>query len=149
MREEPVRTLGSIALAVFVGLGVSMAARQAAHAKEPHQHPEAAKLQNPVAADAASIEAGKKLYTESCADCHGEAGKGDGPAAPYAGDPPPSNLTDAEWKHGSTDGEIYTVIHDGVEGTGMKDFGKELKANDIWNLVNYVKTLAPKTGQNQ
>jgi mono/diheme cytochrome c family protein len=139
-----VRTLGSITLAIFIGFAVSMAARQAAHEKEPHQHADAAKLQNPVAADAASIESGKKLYAENCADCHGETGKGDGPAAPYAGDPPPSNLADAEWKHGSTDGEIYTVIHDGVEGTGMKDFGKELKPNDIWNIVNYVHTLAPK-----
>ena len=30
--------------------------------------------------------------------------------------PKPSNLTDADWKHGSTDGEIFTVIRDGVKG---------------------------------
>jgi mono/diheme cytochrome c family protein len=117
---------------------------QAGHPKEPHQHAEAAKQKNPVAADAASIEAGKKIYAQQCADCHGEAGKGDGPMAAYTGDPAPSNLSDAEWKHGSSDGEIYAIIHDGIDGTGMKDFGKDLKANDIWNVVNYIKTLAPK-----
>lgn len=119
-------------------------ARQAGHPKEPHQHPDAAKLQNPVAADAASIEAGKKIYTEQCADCHGEAGKGDGPMAAYTGDPLPSSLVDAEWKHGSSDGEIYTTIHDGIDGTAMKDFAKDLKPTDIWHVVNYLKTLAPK-----
>ena len=137
-----------VAVAIAVGLVGSAAARQAGHPAEPHQHAEAARLQNPVKADAASIEAGKKLYTDNCADCHGETGKGDGPAAPYAGDPPPSNLADAEWKHGSTDGEIYTVIHDGVDGTGMKDFGKDLKPTDIWQLVNYLRTLAPKPAKN-
>jgi mono/diheme cytochrome c family protein len=122
---------------------VPLVARQA-HPKESHQHAEAAKLQNPVAANAASLEAGKKLYAEQCAGCHGETGKGDGPMAGFTGDPTPSDLTDAEWKHGSSDGEIYTVIHDGIDGTAMAPFGKDLKANDIWNIVNYTKSLAPK-----
>jgi mono/diheme cytochrome c family protein len=141
------RTFTSLAIALLFGLAVSVAARQD-HPKEPHQHAEAAKEKNPVAADAASLEAGKKLYAENCSDCHGEQGKGDGPAAPYAGDPPPSDLSDAEWRHGSTDGEIYAVIRDGVEGTGMKDFGKDLKPTEIWHLVNYVKTFAPKPAPN-
>jgi mono/diheme cytochrome c family protein len=139
------RTFTSLALALSLLLTVSVIARQA-HAKEPHPHPEAAKLQNPVAADAASLEAGKKLYVENCADCHGESGKGDGAAAPYAGDPPPSNLADAEWRHGSSDGEIFAIIRDGVEGTGMKDFVKDMKPTDMWHVVNYVKTFAPKPG---
>lgn len=117
---------------------------QASHPKEAHQHADAAKLQNPVAPEGASIDAGKKVYADQCAGCHGDTGKGDGPMAAYTGDPLPSDFTDAEWKHGSTDGEIFTVIRDGVDGTGMKDFAKDLETNDIWNLVNYVKTLGPK-----
>jgi mono/diheme cytochrome c family protein len=140
------RIFSSLALVLLLGLTVSIGARQA-HSKEAHQHADAAKLTNPVPADAASLEAGKKLYTENCADCHGETGKGDGPAAPYAGDPPPSNLADSEWKHGSTDGEIFVVIRDGVEGTGMKDFAKDIKPTDMWHVVNYVKTFA-KPAQN-
>ena len=141
------RTFSSLALALAFGLTVTMGARQA-HPKEAHQHAEAAKLQNPVAADAASLEAGKKLYTDNCSDCHGETGKGDGAAAPYAGDPPPSNLADAEWKHGSSDGEIFTVIRDGVEGTSMKDFVKDMTPTEMWHVVNYVKTFAPKPAKN-
>src|SRR5689334_14382660 len=41
----------------------------------------AARKQNPVPADAASIAKGKKLYADACATCHGEAGKGNGPSA--------------------------------------------------------------------
>jgi mono/diheme cytochrome c family protein len=125
-------------------LTVAVVARQAGHSKETHAHADAAKLQNPVAADAASLEAGKKLYVEQCAGCHGDTGKGDGAMAAYTGDPPPSNLADAEWRHGSSDGEIYTVILEGVDGTAMKDFAKDLKPTEIWQVVNYVKTLAPK-----
>jgi mono/diheme cytochrome c family protein len=56
----------------------------------------------------------------------------------------PSNLSDADWSHGSTDGEIYTIVRDGIDGTAMKDFAKDLKETEIWHVVNYVKTLAPK-----
>jgi mono/diheme cytochrome c family protein len=141
------RTFSVLVVVLGLALSVSVFGLQE-HPKEPHQHSEAAKLQNPVKGDAASLEAGKKLYTDNCADCHGEQGKGDGPAAPYAGDPPPSNLADTEWRHGSTDGEIFAVIRDGVDGTGMKDFGKDLKPEEMWHIVNYVKTFAPKPAGN-
>lgn len=134
----------SAALVVTFAFGVTTTARQAGHPKEPHRHEEAAKLQNPVPSDAASLEAGKKLYADQCAGCHGDTGKGDGPMAGFTGDPPPSDLTDAEWKHGSSDGEIYTAIHDGIDGTAMKDFERDLKPTEIWQVVNYVKSLAPK-----
>jgi mono/diheme cytochrome c family protein len=143
------RTFQSVAFVMVVScLTAAVAARQAGHPKEAHQHAEAAKLQNPVPADDASIAAGKKLYDDQCAGCHGDTGKGDGPMAAYTGEPVPSNLADADWKHGSTDGEIYTAIHDGVEGTAMKDFKSDLKANEIWQVVHYVKTLGPKPAKN-
>jgi mono/diheme cytochrome c family protein len=113
------------------------------HAAGAHQHPEAAKLKNPVTADETSIAAGKKLYTEHCSECHGEAGKGDGPAAEF-NDPKPPDLTDADWKHGSSEGEIFTVIRDGVEDTGMKGFAKKIPERQIWDVVNYVRSLGPK-----
>ena len=135
-------------LTVIIVLGLApLAARQVGHPKEPHPHPDGAKLTNPVAGNPASIEAGKKLYVELCGACHGDTGKGDGAMASFTGDPPPSDLTDAEWKHGSTDGEIFLSIRDGIDGTGMKDF-KDMKPAEIWHIVNYVKTLAPKPAKN-
>jgi hypothetical protein len=56
----------------------------------------------------------------------------------------PSDLTDASWKHGSTDGEIFTLIRDGSKGTGMRGYAARMKPDDIWNVVNYLRTLGPK-----
>src|ERR1051326_8392331 len=73
--------------------------------------PEAAKMKNPVAATPESLAAGPQLYQRYCAVCHGKNGQG-GSGSDIS--PPAPNLTDAEWKHGSTDGEIFKVIKEGV-----------------------------------
>jgi mono/diheme cytochrome c family protein len=57
--------------------------------------------------------------------------------------PKPSNLTDSEWKHGSTDGELLLVIKDGAKGTGMKSFNSKLTTHQIWDVINYVRSLSP------
>jgi mono/diheme cytochrome c family protein len=101
-------------------------------------------VKNPVASSPSSIATGKKLYDSQCASCHGAAGKGDGKAGAML-KPTPSDLTDADWKHGQTDSEIFTVIRDGAKQTGMRAYGSRIPTNDIWNLVNYVRTLGPKT----
>ena len=104
--------------------------------------PSQTKLVNPIAATPASIKAGQTTYMIRCASCHGETGKGDGKAGSRGMDPKPSNLTDAVWKHGSSDGEICAVISDGVPNTGMVAFSKRgLSPTDICNVVNYLKTL--------
>src|SRR5919197_1683475 len=85
----------------------------AADAQRRGGNPEAAKVKNPIPATAKSIEAGQKLYQTNCRHCHGAKGLGDGPLAPKD-PPPPANLTDAEWKYGSSDGEIFNTIKNGV-----------------------------------
>jgi len=107
-----------------------------------HRHPQAAKMTNPVQADATSIAAGKSLYDKHCAGCHGETGKGDGSMGADL-DPKPPDLTDAEWKHGSTDGELFLVIRDGARNTGMKPFAKKLTPHQIWDVINYVRSIGP------
>ncbi len=107
-----------------------------------HRHPEAVKIKNPATADAASIAAGQALFVKHCSSCHGDTGKGDGMMGEEL-DPKPANLTDADWKHGSSDGEIFTVIRDGVKGTGMKTFSKKLTVHQIWDVVNYVRSIGP------
>ena len=59
---------------------------------------------DPVAASAESVESGKALYAKNCRFCHGPEAKGNGPLAPKGS--MPSDLTDAKWDHGGTDGEI-------------------------------------------
>ncbi len=59
--------------------------------------------------------------------------------------PSPANLTDAEWKHGSTDGEIFAVISNGLGGDSeMKGVRSEMTATDRWNIVNYLRSIGPQ-----
>jgi mono/diheme cytochrome c family protein len=106
----------------------------------------AARVKNPVAATAASIQAGHTVYDKLCAACHGETGKGDGSMGDQLS-PRPSDLTDSEWKHGPTDGDIYTLIRGGVKGTGMKAYGRRLTTHQVWDVVNYIRSLGPAKSQ--
>jgi mono/diheme cytochrome c family protein len=105
------------------------------------ENPEAAKVKNPVAATPESIATGKQVYTRYCATCHGINGQG-GSGSDIS--PPAPNLTDDEWKRGSTDGEIFAVIKNGVPDLTMEPWGNRIKDEDIWNVVNYVRSLAKK-----
>jgi cbb3-type cytochrome c oxidase subunit III len=105
-------------------------------------NPAAAKLQNPVAKSPESLAAGKQTFNRYCANCHGLNAEGSPgndltPAAP--------DLTRKEWKHGSTEGEIFTSIKEGVPPDfNMGAWKDQLKDEEIWNVVNYVKSLAKK-----
>ena len=139
-----------VTVVLTAALPIALAAFGAQHQHPPahpaggaHQHPQAAKLKNPVTADAASMAAGQTLYEKQCAGCHGDAGKGDGAMGAEL-TPKPSNLADADWKHGATDGEIFTVIRDGVKTTGMKPFRTKLTTHQLWDVVNYVRSLGTK-----
>ena len=102
-------------------------------------NPEAAKIKNPVAASAESTSAGKRVYTRMCVRCHGADGRGDGRAASAA----VPDLTDTQWDYGSSDGDIFSVIHDGVSAD-MDAYAARLSDTDIWNVVNYVRSVATK-----
>jgi mono/diheme cytochrome c family protein len=117
------------AAVIWVG-GVGLAAQSAAT------------LKNPVAATPESIAAGKQAYTRTCAPCHGTSGEG-GPGNDLI--PAAPDLTDMAWDHGSTDGEIFTNIKNGIPPEfNMTPFKDRLKDDEIWHVVNYVRSLARK-----
>ena len=131
-------------------LSVALAARSPQDHQHPaeggaHHHPAAANLKNPVPPKAASVAAGQALYHKQCAGCHGDTGAGDGAMGEEL-NPKPSNLADADWKHGATDGEIFTVLRDGVKSTGMKAYGHKMTTHQLWDVVNYVRSIGPRTG---
>ena len=106
-------------------------------------NPKAAAVKNPIPASAKSIADGQKSYQTNCRHCHGAKALGDGPLAPT--NPSPSNLTDAEWNHGSSDGEIFALISNGAgSDSEMKPMKTKLSDRDIWNVVNYIRSLGPK-----
>ncbi len=96
-------------------------------------------MANPVEATEASIARGAEVYAASCVACHGDTGLGDGPAAKSL-DPPPANLHEDHVQI-LTDGAMFAIIHNGVEGTGMPAFEGAIDEEDIWNLVNYIRTF--------
>jgi cbb3-type cytochrome c oxidase subunit III len=103
-------------------------------------NPEAAKLQNPVAKSPESLAAGKQTFNRYCANCHGLNAEGS-PGNDLT--PPAPDLTGKEWKHGSSEGEIFTSIKVGVPPEfNMAAWGDQLKDEEIWNVVNYVRSLA-------
>ena len=105
-------------------------------------NPEAAKIKNPVALTPESIAAGQTTYRRYCASCHGVNAEG-GPGNDLT--PPAPDLTDSEWTHGSTDGEIFDVVKNGVPPElNMGAWGDRIKDPDIWNVVNYMRSLAKK-----
>ena len=106
-------------------------------------NPDAAKLENPVAATPDSIAAGEKLYMRRCRGCHGSDATGGPPKE--AGGAPTSNLVDDQYQHGSTDGEIYWVIRNGIPPElVMEPFDDRLDETDSWHIVNYLRSLQGK-----
>ncbi|MGQ0685477.1 c-type cytochrome [Bradyrhizobium sp.] len=99
------------------------------------------------AAVAADPVLGRQLYGARCAQCHGEQGKGDGPAAEFVY-PRPRDFTLALFKVRSTlsgqvptDDDLFRVISEGLPGTSMPAWKKLLTENERWQLVHYVKTF--------
>ncbi len=93
---------------------------------------------NPFAPNPESLAIGDRVYTEACASCHGVQGGGDGPAA--AGlDPPPANLIIHVPLH--PDRVLFEFIHDGIAGTAMVGLAGRYTNEEIWHVINYIKTL--------
>ena len=99
------------------------------------------KVKNPVKAEKASIDAGAALYGKHCKSCHGKTGEGDGPKASEL----KTELTDFSGAkfQGQSDGAMFYKILKGRDE--MPSFAKKItEDNDVWNLVNYVRTLKKK-----
>ena len=97
-----------------------------------------AKTANPVKADKESISAGKALWSLHCASCHGKTGVGDGSKAAQL-KTQPQDLTTAKMQSQS-DGALFYKISEGRED--MPSFKKKIAdPDDIWNVVNYMRTL--------
>ena len=93
---------------------------------------------NPIPSTSESVAAGLSLYTTHCQQCHGSEGLGDGPAS-VGLNPPVADLVVHVPLH--PDRALFDFIHDGIQETAMSGLGETLSDDEIWHLVNYIRTL--------
>jgi glucose/arabinose dehydrogenase len=90
----------------------------------------AAQTKNPVAGQAAAIDAGKKLYSQNCASCHGAGGEGTGNIPALKSGPTQS----------AKDGEVFWFITKGSVDNGMPAWAG-LAETKRWQIVSYLKAM--------
>lgn len=98
---------------------------------------------NPLAGDAAAQAAGRSLYGQYCATCHGDRGHGDGPGAGVS-EPGPYDFTRPEFagmREPPGPGVLYAILTRGVAGTMMRGFSDLLSGWERLALMAYIATL--------
>jgi len=87
-------------------------------------------------AEQASSEFGAEIFADHCAQCHGESGDGNGPAAGRF----PIASTDFRSQRGSYEADLRAV-RDGIEGTPMAPWRAQLSEEEIAAAAHYVRGL--------
>jgi high-affinity iron transporter len=93
-----------------------------------------------VPARAPSLARGAEVYQATCASCHGDRGRGDGPAGRGVA-PKPSDLANTEALRDLSPLDYYRRITIGVVGTAMPAFEVRLSPQDRWAVALYASVL--------
>lgn len=94
-------------------------------------------LQPLPANDPVALERGAVVFKNFCQECHGPAGKGDGPVALRGFPPPPPLAADHAVK--MKDGQLFHIL---TYGQGnMPSYASQLSRDDRWQVILYVRTL--------
>jgi mono/diheme cytochrome c family protein len=101
----------------------------------------------PARAAEVDMKAAASNFSDSCADCHGESGKGDGKKAAELKNKP-ADYTNCAVMTKLSDDYLFNVIKNGGKSVGkskdMADFGKAYDDDEIRGLVAYVRTFCKK-----
>lgn len=97
---------------------------------------------NPLPANPETVSAGRLVYQSNCVPCHGESGRGDGPAG-LSLQPRPSDFSQHMLPGQHTDGQVFLWIKNGYPNTAMPAWGGRLSDTEIWQLVHYLRSFAP------
>lgn len=84
-----------------------------------------------LARDKVTVEQGKQVFVQTCAQCHRQDGGGNvGP-----------NLTDEFWLHGAAPDKIYDTITKGIPDKGMPAWGPQLGADRTRAVAAFVISI--------
>jgi mono/diheme cytochrome c family protein len=87
------------------------------------------------------IEKGKAFYNSNCTSCHGESGKGDGPAG-LVMNPKPRDLTSVNgWVNGRKFSEMYKTLQEGIIKSGMPAYN-HINPEELIAVIHYIRTFA-------
>ena len=83
-------------------------------------------------ADAADLDAGKKIFEMNCTPCHGK--NAEGVVGP--------NLTDEYWIHGGSVSDVFKSVKYGWPEKGMRSWKDDFSPKQMAQLTSYIKSLA-------
>ena len=123
MRTRSIATWGGTALLIAVTAGPWPGA---ARAQEP-ENPFTSRI---------DVRMGRQSYSAQCAACHGINATGN----PEAGAP---DLSTGQFQRVEGDAGLFQVIRDGIDGTAMIGLGADATEQSVWQLVTFLRSLAP------
>ncbi len=126
--QNILKTTASILLAMFFFAAIG-------HGHEWMAPQEAARRNNPITADSASVAKGKEIFSNDCAYCHGEDARG--MSREEAG--LNSNTPDLVKRLANhSEGDFFWKIENG-RGE-MPAFQEILSDEEIWHVINFIKS---------
>ena len=140
MKTVPVLMMAAVSLALAIACSSQPTDSGTAAKATPKAESSAAE------ATPEMVKRGETLYRTNCVACHGETGKGDGPAAGVL-KPPPRDHTDRAYMSTLTDKQIADIIKMGgaIRGKPLMPSHPQFKDPDLQALVAYVRSLSEPT----
>jgi copper transport protein len=111
----------------------------------PYYFARATATENPLTASSEVLASGKTIYQQNCVSCHGDGGRGDGPAARSLPGLP-ADFTQAHFMT-HTDAELFGWIKGGKPGTAMPAFGEQLDDEQVWQVITYIRQFYTQANQ--
>ncbi len=140
---------------IIIGQMMGQNARQHPHLVERHRTynmgriPKEYKgLKNPLKPTKENLAAGEKIWKEQCVACHGESGRGDGPAG-KALNPPAADLAFIITRPIAQDDFLFWTISEGglQFGTAMPAYKNILSEKQRWQVILYLRKKFTGTTQ--
>jgi copper transport protein len=104
-----------------------------------------ANIRDPIPPDERSLAIGREVYTTYCESCHGDTGRGDGPAGlRLVPRPADLRLHTAPGVH--SDGALFYWVSYGFAGTAMPAWRDKLTDEEIWSVINYARATFGNSG---